>query len=136
MEDIGKIIITFITGGVLGAFINTYFEFRKDIVSAIWKERFEKYKKIWAITSVLPKWPKDEEVTYKQLYDTCDSLRNWYFNEGGILLSKKKAKNFTNMFRGNFIRKQKSNLEKKSLMRHMSRFVSYLSLLEIKWPKI
>jgi len=49
--------------------------------------RFEVYREIWKRTEILPKWPRDEKVTYADLEDFSESLRDWYFNEGGMFLS-------------------------------------------------
>ena len=90
MEDLVKVIVILIIGGVLGGFIATYIDFRKQIFSEIWQKRFDHDKKLWAISGHLPKWPKDTSVTYKKLYNISVGLKNWYFNDGGgILLSTK-----------------------------------------------
>ena len=92
MEDIIKALtplIRLIIGGVIGGFVTTYFDYRKQIIHEVWKKRFEQYKKLWAISGNLPKWPKDDALTFKKLHNICIALKNWYFNDGGLLLSKK-----------------------------------------------
>lgn len=89
MEESVKLIITLAIGGVLGGFVTTYFDFRKQIISEVWQKRFEQYKKLWAISGNLPKWPRDTTVTHNKLYNISLALKNWYFNDGGILLSTK-----------------------------------------------
>jgi hypothetical protein len=52
------------------------------------KRRIDVYAELWTLTSVLPKWPKDENVTYEQLRLFSQALRNWYFERGGMYLSR------------------------------------------------
>ena len=82
-------LVTFLLGGVLGGFIQAVYSYKKEILSGIWLKRFEEYKLVWEITGVLPKFPEDRNVTYNDLYSTCIKLKNWYFKNGGIILSKK-----------------------------------------------
>ena len=82
-------LILLIMGGVIGGFVTTYFDFRKQIIHEVWQKRFEQYKKLWAISGNLPKWPKDETLTFKKLHNISIALKNWYFNDGGLLLSGK-----------------------------------------------
>lgn len=89
MDDMIKALIPLIIGGVLGGFITTYFDFRKQIMSEVWAKRFTQYKKLWFISGNLPEWPRDTTVTYNKLFNISVSLKNWYFNDGGILLSSK-----------------------------------------------
>jgi len=46
------------------------------------------YKTVWKETGLLPKWPEAEEVTYDKLWKLSEFLRDWYFNEGGMYLSR------------------------------------------------
>ena len=52
------------------------------------KRRLATYQKLWAATALLPKWPKAEGVTYERLLTFSDELRQWYFEEGGMYLSR------------------------------------------------
>lgn len=52
------------------------------------ERRLPVYKELWAKTDILPKWPINAEVTYGQLQKLCRSLKDWYFHEGGHLLSE------------------------------------------------
>ena len=89
MNDIIITVLTFLLGGVLGGFVQAIYNYKKEILSITWTKRFEEYKTIWQITGVLPKYPEDLEISYKDLYNTCLNLKNWYFKNGGIILSKK-----------------------------------------------
>ena len=48
------------------------------------------YVELWKSTAASspPKWPKATNVTYEQLLSFSESLRTWYFEKGGIYLSR------------------------------------------------
>ena len=52
------------------------------------KRRIEVYAPLWRATSLLPKWPRDETVTYAQLARLGHELRQWYYEVGGMFLSR------------------------------------------------
>lgn len=52
------------------------------------KRRIEVYAELWKATSLLPKWPHDDGVTYEQLRELGRSLRRWYYETGGMYLSR------------------------------------------------
>lgn len=52
------------------------------------KRRIEAYAKLWQYTSLLPKWPRAEDVTYEQLTELSRALRQWYYETGGMYLSR------------------------------------------------
>ncbi len=49
--------------------------------------RIEVYKELWKATAVLPKWPRAADVTYEDLLKLSETLRDWYFQKGGMYLS-------------------------------------------------
>lgn len=50
--------------------------------------RIEVYKPLWELTVLLPRWPRDPNVTYEQLLAFTEALRKWYFAGGGMYLSR------------------------------------------------
>ena len=50
--------------------------------------RIEVYKDLWEKTALLPRWPKDEKVTYADLLKFTINLKDWYFMTGGMYLSR------------------------------------------------
>lgn len=53
------------------------------------RERIAAYKGLWALTQLLPKWPRAKGVRYEDLLDLSKALREWYFNDGrGMFLSR------------------------------------------------
>src|SRR5574341_188999 len=60
----------------------------QDIDLDLRKRRIEVYGELWKATSLLPKWPKATGITYEQLLQFSVSLRSWYFEKGGMYLSR------------------------------------------------
>ncbi len=55
----------------------------------ILRQRLQKYSRLWQMTEVLPKWPKNKNVTYKKLEELSLALRDWYFkDQGGLYLTR------------------------------------------------
>jgi hypothetical protein len=52
------------------------------------KRRLDVYAELWTATALLPKWPRNENLTFEQLQELQTTLKNWYFNKGGIYLSR------------------------------------------------
>jgi hypothetical protein len=52
------------------------------------ERRIRVYKCLWQRTEILPKWPRNPEVTYEALYKFSATLRDWYFQTGGMYLSR------------------------------------------------
>ncbi len=52
-------------------------------------ERIAAYRTLWALTRLLPKWPRAGNVSYSKLRTFSAALRDWYFlGGGGIFLSR------------------------------------------------
>jgi hypothetical protein len=43
---------------------------------------------LWKKTAALPQWPRNNGLTYGDLVKMSGQFRDWYFNEGGLYLSK------------------------------------------------
>lgn len=53
------------------------------------QERIGAYRPLWQLTGILPKWPKAAAVTYEDLRNFSEALREWYFvGAGGMFLSR------------------------------------------------
>lgn len=53
------------------------------------KRRIDAYATLWKATSALPKWPRDESLRYEDLRALSEGLRAWYYETGGMFLSRK-----------------------------------------------
>ncbi len=62
-------------------------EASSQLDSELREARLNAYPWLWKMTELLPLWPPDE-VRYEQLVDLSYRMRNWYFNQGGIYLSR------------------------------------------------
>lgn len=52
------------------------------------KNRETVYRSLWKKTAALPQWPRNDGLTYGDLVKMSGQFRDWYFNEGGLYLSK------------------------------------------------
>ena len=60
----------------------------QDIDVDLRKRRIDVYQELWKSTALLPKWPRHEGVTYERLRQFSEELRAWYFDKGGMYLSR------------------------------------------------
>ena len=60
----------------------------QDIDVDLRKRRLKVYPELWKCTELLPMWPRVPGVTYEQLMELSKSLRQWYFETGGMFLSR------------------------------------------------
>ena len=59
----------------------------QDIDIDLRTKRIAVYEELWKSTAILPKWPRNKDVTYEQLLQFSETLRTWYFQKGGMYLS-------------------------------------------------
>lgn len=50
--------------------------------------RIAVYEPLWKLTALLPRWPRNHDVTYEELLGFSEALRKWYFDGGGMYLSR------------------------------------------------
>jgi hypothetical protein len=50
--------------------------------------RIDAYAELWQATGLLPAWPQASDVTYADLLRFSHTLRTWYYEKGGIFLSR------------------------------------------------
>ena len=55
--------------------------------------RIDAYTPLWSKMKVLPKWPRDDTVSYERLRQFCEDLRTWYFDTGGLSFPTVRVKN-------------------------------------------
>ena len=56
------------------------------------ESRLETYKELWAMLEQLARYGRDELVTYAVIRSISDKTRSWYFQKGGIYLTKRSRK--------------------------------------------
>ena len=72
-------------GGVVGALGKDWLERRTRIDEGLRAKRTELYADLWKLSGILPKWPRNKEVTYQGLLERSERMRHWYFETGGGL---------------------------------------------------
>lgn len=61
------------------------------------ERRTRAYKYLWQHTEILPKWPRNPDVTYRNLLEFSETLRDWYFRTGGMYLSRDAQKAYADV---------------------------------------
>ncbi len=84
-------------GAFIGALISHFLIQRRSVDLAVHKSRGEAYKSVWEKTALLSKWPRRAGVTYLDLRDFSEQLRDWYFLAGGLYLSESARKAYGNL---------------------------------------
>jgi len=59
------------------------------------KHRIAAYSVLWKMTSVLPRWPRAKDLTYRQLQQFSADMRVWYFEVGGLYLSERSMRDYS-----------------------------------------
>ncbi len=91
LADTGNVVVSAIVGGVASvvvAVIASVLNYRTKVDEGLRDTRLTLYKALWKKTELLPKWPRRTDVTYEHLRVFSEDLRKWYFDEGGIFLSR------------------------------------------------
>lgn len=52
------------------------------------KTRETRYLELWALTAPVPRWPRNDALTFGRLEKLSRELRDWYFAGGGLYLSQ------------------------------------------------
>jgi hypothetical protein len=95
----GTSVVTGVVSGILSAVL-TYFvtrskmrlELRADYDKHLHNKRLELYTKLWPKTRPLARFAPRVVLTHRRLQETSDDMRDWYFGEGGIYLSRRSRK--------------------------------------------
>jgi hypothetical protein len=83
--------------GFLAGLLKAWLDSRMQLDAETRKERWEVYKKLWGMMAAVPKWPRDENLTYQQLIAFSGQCRDWYFTLGGFHLSRASQKAYNAM---------------------------------------
>lgn len=100
MADISTVVISSLVGAAvsyIGAVAKSALDFRTKVDEGLIKTRTDVYKVLWKKTALLPKWPRAEDVTYEKLEDVSKQFRQWYFEDGGIYLSRKTQRAYASL---------------------------------------
>lgn len=95
MSDAALSLITGLVSGLVSAVI-TFFvtraKVRLDLTAEydrkLRSERLDAYRELFKRLKPLARYSAEKPLTYKIIKDTSEDLRDWYFDVGGIYLSK------------------------------------------------
>lgn len=99
MDGFSSSLITGLVSGILSSLL-TYFSTRSKIRldtrveydKALHEKRLELYKQLWPKTKPLSEFARDFPITYDTIKTIAEETRDWYFDQGGIYLSKRSRK--------------------------------------------
>lgn len=69
------------------ALINNWINARAGVDENLRTQRLEQYPALWAATAVASRWPR-VAVNRDSLEDLRRTLRSWYYQQGGLVLSE------------------------------------------------
>jgi hypothetical protein len=87
--EIVKQIIALLLGGFLGVVFKYWFDFRGMVFKELWTKRYDTYKKMFLLTGIMPQYRQHSKVSYEGLLKRSEEMRDWFFEDGGLLLSTK-----------------------------------------------
>ncbi|MBK9983961.1 MAG: hypothetical protein IPP15_16605 [Saprospiraceae bacterium] len=76
-------------GGIIGVLFKYWYDYKAMVYKELWQKRYGTYTKLLQLTGALPLYPEKANLIYKDLFTISEKMRDWYFEEGGLLLSMK-----------------------------------------------
>ena len=97
-------ILSFVISSVLSSLL-TYFVTRSKIRleaaieydKELRDRRLKAYQELWMKLKPLARYAREEPVTYQVIKDTARSMRDWYFEGGGIYITKESRVPYFNL---------------------------------------
>jgi hypothetical protein len=68
-----------VRGGCHRRFGKDWVERRNRLDENLRAKRADLYMKLWQLSGILPRWPRDRMVTYQALEERSGQLRDWYY---------------------------------------------------------
>jgi hypothetical protein len=92
-------LVTALLSGIISSVL-TYFSTRSkirlemtvDYDKDLHNKRLELYKQLWPKTKPLAEFTRESPLTYDIVKAVAEETRDWYFDQGGIYLSKRSRK--------------------------------------------
>ncbi len=88
-----------LVGGLVGAvvaavgtWLQSWIGAKIKIDEGLRAKREADYLKLWTLTGLIPKYPRAEDVTHAELDRLSRDMRDWYFDGGGLYLSRQARK--------------------------------------------
>jgi hypothetical protein len=63
-------------------------EVTREVDLELRKLRVQFYQELWNETGIVPTYPRADDVTYEDLRKLSERLRSWYYEKGGMFLSR------------------------------------------------
>jgi hypothetical protein len=76
-----------LAGGTLTALVNGWLAARARIAEELREQRLDPYRAVWAQTALFSRWPWTD-ATYGRVRSFHLELRQWYYGDGGMLMSE------------------------------------------------
>ena len=93
-DELIKQILALLTGGILGVVFKYWYDYKGMVHKELWLKRYDSYRSLLRISGFLPQYPHKAGLTYADLLKASASMRDWYFDDGGLLLSAKTRKKY------------------------------------------
>ena len=95
MTDTFLSLLTGLISGAITAVVTYFATFSKarleltiEYDKELRRSRLEAYKELWNKLKPLARYSPEKPLTYQIVKETSESLRHWYFDTGGIFLSR------------------------------------------------
>ena len=102
MEEHTTIIFSALVGALvayIGAVLKNIIDTRSKLDDTLFKLRNETYSKLWEETKLVPMWPKRDDIKYSDIKVYSNKLNTWYYEIGGIYMSRKAQKAYVDLQR-------------------------------------
>lgn len=97
MSEIATLALSGVVGAVTGflaAFLKSALEERVKVDAELRGVRTPLYQEIWRRMALVPRWPRNDTLTYAELRAFSEWLRDWYFDGGGLYLSRESRERY------------------------------------------
>ena len=88
-NEIIKAVIPFLFGSILGVLFKYFYDYKGMVHKELWGKRYDTYRALFSMTGIMPQYPQQAVVTSGELLKVSEEMCDWYFNNGGLLLSTK-----------------------------------------------
>ena len=99
MSELAVVVVSSVVGGVVafvGALAKNALDIRSKVDEQLRDLRRPAYENLWRETALLPKWPR-AQLTHGQLAKFSEDLRSWYFETGGMWMSRQTQQRYASL---------------------------------------
>ena len=89
LDELYKQLIALALGGIIGVAFKYWYDYKGMVHKELWIKRYDAYKTMFSVLGNFPLYPEKAVVSYNGLYITSRYFKEWFFSEGGMLLSSK-----------------------------------------------